>query len=101
MKPLDSLALLLPRFDPALCRHAAVLEAVGLVTCLHDMAVMGQTVQERRGLLQRMWGAGTLVLSNGVDAPVRLRRIANVALVYEVLVDQVVGRLQPPGVRRA
>ena len=29
-------------------------------------------IQERRGLLQRMWGAGTLVLSNGVDQPLRL-----------------------------
>lgn len=51
--------------------------------------VRGYTVQLKRGLVQRIGGGGTLVLSNGVDAPVRLRRIANVALVYEVLVDQV------------
>ncbi|GAA2067208.1 PH domain-containing protein [Microbacterium hatanonis] len=51
--------------------------------------VRGYTVQLKRGILQRIGGGGTLVLSNGVDAPVRLRRIANVALVYEVLVDQV------------
>lgn len=49
----------------------------------------GYTVQLRRGVFQRIGGGGTLVLSNGVDPPVRLRRIPNVALVYEVLVDQV------------
>lgn len=51
--------------------------------------VRGYTVQERRGLLQRMWGAGTLVLSNGVDQPLRLADIPSVALVHEALVDQV------------
>ncbi|MFG6445021.1 PH domain-containing protein [Microbacterium sp. P07] len=51
--------------------------------------VRGYTVQLRRGVFQRIGGGGTLVLSNGVDAPLRLRRIANVHLVYEVLVDQV------------
>lgn len=51
--------------------------------------VRGYTVQERRGLLQRMWGAGTLVLSNGVDQPMRLIDIPSVSLVHEALVDQV------------
>ncbi len=51
--------------------------------------VRGYTVQERRGLLQRMWGAGTLVLSNGVDQPLRLANVPSVALVHEALVDQV------------
>ena len=51
--------------------------------------VRGYTVQERRGLLQRMWGAGTLVLSNGVDQPLRLADVPSVALVHEALVDQV------------
>jgi membrane protein YdbS with pleckstrin-like domain len=51
--------------------------------------VRGYTVQERRGLLQRMWGAGTLVLSNGVDLPLRLANVPSVALVHEALVDQV------------
>jgi membrane protein YdbS with pleckstrin-like domain len=51
--------------------------------------VRGYTVQVRRGILQRIGGGGTLVLSNGIDAPLRLRRIPNVDLVYEVLVDQV------------
>lgn len=51
--------------------------------------VRGYTVQVRRGLLQRMWRTGTLVLSDGVDAPLRLRNIPDVQLVHEVLVDQV------------
>lgn len=49
----------------------------------------GYTIQVRRGPLQRMWGAGTLVLSNGMDAPMRLRNVPSVELVHEVLVDQV------------
>jgi membrane protein YdbS with pleckstrin-like domain len=49
----------------------------------------GYSVQLRRGPLQRMWGTGTLILTNGVDAPMRLRNIPDAALVHEVLVDQV------------
>jgi membrane protein YdbS with pleckstrin-like domain len=51
--------------------------------------VRGYSVQLRRGPLQRMWRTGTLVLSNGVDAPLRLRNIPDAVLVNEVLVDQV------------
>ena len=51
--------------------------------------VRGYTIQERRGVLQRMWGAGTLTLSNGVDPPMRLSDIPTVGLVHEALVDQV------------
>jgi membrane protein YdbS with pleckstrin-like domain len=51
--------------------------------------VRGYAIQERRGLLQRMWGAGTLVLSNGVDAPLRLTDVPSVELVHEALVGQV------------
>ncbi len=51
--------------------------------------VRGYSIQERRGLLQRMWGAGTLVLSNGVDQPLRLANVPSVGLVHEALVDQV------------
>ena len=40
--------------------------------------VRGYTIQERRGILQRMWGAGTLTLSNGVDQPLRLANIPSV-----------------------
>ena len=49
----------------------------------------GYTVAVRRGPLQRLWGAGTLTLSNGVDEPLRLNDIGHVRLVHEVLVDQV------------
>lgn len=51
--------------------------------------VRGYVIQERRGLLQRMWGAGTLVLSNGIDQPLRLTNVPSVRLVHEALVDQV------------
>ena len=51
--------------------------------------VRGYTIQVRRGILQRMWGAGTLTLSNGVDEPLRMANVPSVALVHEVLVDQV------------
>ena len=51
--------------------------------------VRGYSIQERRGLLQRMWGAGTLVLANGVDQPMRLVNVPSVDLVHEALVDQV------------
>lgn len=51
--------------------------------------VRGYTIVERRGILQRMWGAGTLTLSNGVDQPMRLVDVPSVALVHEALVDQV------------
>lgn len=49
----------------------------------------GYTIQVRRGPLQRMWGAGTLTLSNGVDEPMRLVNVPSVELVHEALVDQV------------
>jgi uncharacterized membrane protein YdbT with pleckstrin-like domain len=51
--------------------------------------VRGYTIVERRGILQRIWGAGTLTLSNGVDQPMRLVDVPSVALVHEALVDQV------------
>lgn len=49
----------------------------------------GYTISERRGPVQRMVGAGTLTLSNGVDAPFRLVDVPGVRLVHEVLADQV------------
>jgi len=51
--------------------------------------VRGYTIQETRGLVQRMWGAGTLTLSNGVDEPLVLANVPSVALVHEALIDQV------------
>ena len=49
----------------------------------------GYTISERRGPIQRMWGAGTLTLSNGVDAPLRMVDIPAVRLMNEALADQV------------
>lgn len=49
----------------------------------------GYTIGVRRGMLQRLWGAGTLTLSNGVDAPIRLVNVPNVTLVHETLADQI------------
>lgn len=51
--------------------------------------VRGYTIQVRRGILQRLWRTGTLVLSDGVDQPLRLEDVPHVALVHEALVDQV------------
>lgn len=49
----------------------------------------GYTIGVRRGMLQRMWGVGTITLSNGVDAPLRLVNVPNVTLVHETLADQI------------
>lgn len=51
--------------------------------------VRGYTIGVRRNLAQRMWGAGTITLSNGVDAPMRLTNVPNVTLVHEALADQI------------
>lgn len=49
----------------------------------------GYRISVRRGPLQRMWRCGTLTLDDGVDRPLELVNVPNVALVHEVLVDQV------------
>lgn len=49
----------------------------------------GYTISVRRGLIQRLWGAGTITLNNGVDAPLRLVNVPSVALVHETLADQI------------
>ncbi|MDW4573384.1 PH domain-containing protein [Microbacterium sp. M3] len=51
--------------------------------------VRGYTLKVHRGPLQRMWGAGTITLANGIDEPLRLADIPTVELVHEALVDQV------------
>ncbi|MFS0793204.1 PH domain-containing protein [Microbacterium sp. 1P10AE] len=51
--------------------------------------VRGYAIQMRRGILQRLWGAGTLTLSNGAEPPMRLKNVPHAALVHETLVDQV------------
>jgi len=49
----------------------------------------GYSIGVRRSILQRMWGAGTITLSNGVDEPLRLANIPSVTLVHETLADQI------------
>ncbi len=49
----------------------------------------GYTVSLRRGPIQRMWRAGTIILSNGVDEPLRLVNVPDVVLLQEVLADQI------------
>jgi len=49
----------------------------------------GYTIAVRRGPLQRLWGTGTITLSNGVDDPLRLPNVPNVTLVHETLADQI------------
>jgi membrane protein YdbS with pleckstrin-like domain len=49
----------------------------------------GYTISVRRGPLQRLWRSGTIVLSNGVDDPLRLANVPNVTLVHETLADQI------------
>ncbi|MGW9627116.1 PH domain-containing protein [Microbacterium sp. NPDC055521] len=51
--------------------------------------IRGYSISIRRGPLQRMWGAGTITLSNGSDEPVRLVNVPMASLVHEVLADQV------------
>lgn len=51
--------------------------------------VRGYSIAVRRGLLQRLWGAGTITLSNGLDAPLRMTNVPNVTLVHEALADQI------------
>jgi uncharacterized membrane protein YdbT with pleckstrin-like domain len=68
-----------------------VLERRGILSARRrELAhVRGYTLTVKRGLLQRMWGAGTITLRNGVDEPLRLANIPSVELVHEALVDQV------------
>ena len=49
----------------------------------------GYSVDVRRGVLQRIWGTGTITLSNGVDEPLRLLNVPGVGLVHETLADQI------------
>lgn len=48
----------------------------------------GYAISERRGPLQRLWGAGTLTLT-GADRTLRLVNVPSVRLVHETLADQV------------
>ena len=49
----------------------------------------GYSIAVRRGVLQRIWGAGTITLSDGQGETLRLRNVPSVTLVHETLADQV------------
>ncbi|MGO2745827.1 PH domain-containing protein [Microbacterium sp.] len=70
-------------------RRVIVRQGVGARQRSEISHVRGYSIGVRRGLLQRMGGAGTITLSNGMDVPVRLVNIPNVTLVHEALADQI------------
>ncbi|OZB85612.1 PH domain-containing protein [Microbacterium sp. 13-71-7] len=70
-------------------RRVIVRDGVGSRNSIEMSHARGYTISVRRGPLQRLVGAGTVLLSNGVDAPLRIRDVPNVALVQETLADQV------------
>lgn len=49
----------------------------------------GYGIRLRRGPLQRLWGAGTITLSDGTSPPLVLHDVPDAGLVHEVLADQV------------
>ena len=70
-------------------RRIIVRDGIGSRNSTEMSHARGYTISVRRGPLQRIVGAGTVLLSNGVDAPLRLRDVPNVALVQETLADQI------------
>lgn len=48
----------------------------------------GYAISVRRGLVQRLWGAGTITLDDGHGTAVQLRDVPSVSLVHETLADQ-------------
>jgi len=70
-------------------RRVIVREGLGARRRRELSHLRGYSIGVRRGPMQRLWGAGTITLSNGVDEPLRLRNVPMVALVHEVLADQV------------
>ena len=70
-------------------RRVIVRDGIGSRRSTEMSHARGYTITVRRGPLQRSVGAGTILLSNGVDAPLRLRDVPNVVLVQETLADQI------------
>lgn len=70
-------------------RRVIVSHGVGATSRQEMSHARGYTIGVRRGVLQRLWGVGTITLSNGVDAPLRLANVPNVTLVHETLADQI------------
>ena len=77
------------RTTPVTTRRVIARQGLG-ARSRHEMShARGYTIAVRRGPLQRLWGSGTIILSNGVDAPLRLPNVPNVTLVHETLADQI------------
>lgn len=70
-------------------RRVIVRDGLGARSRQEFSHTRGYSIAVRRGLLQRLWGSGTVILSNGVDAPLRLVNVPSVNLVHEALADQV------------
>lgn len=70
-------------------RRVIVRTGVGARRTREMSHTRGYTIDVRRGILQRMSGTGTITLSNGVDAPLRLVDVPDAALVHETLADQI------------
>jgi len=70
-------------------RRVIVRHGIGARHREEILHVRGYSIGVRRGILQRMSGAGTITLSNGMDPPVRLVNIPTVTLVHEALADQI------------
>jgi uncharacterized membrane protein YdbT with pleckstrin-like domain len=70
-------------------RRVIVHQGVGARNRREMSHARGYTIGVRRGVLQRLWGVGTITLSNGVDAPLRLANVPHVTLVHETLADQI------------
>ena len=49
----------------------------------------GYSIETRRGLWQRLWGTGTLTLSDGLEGKIVLVNVLRPRLVSEVLADQI------------
>lgn len=79
----------LSRSTTVTTRRVIVRDGIGSRHSTEISHARGYTITVHRGPLQRLVGAGNIALSNGVDAPLRLRDVPNVALVQEVLADQI------------
>ncbi len=70
-------------------RRVIVKDGLGARRSRELSHVRGYTIAVRRGVLQRIWGTGTITLSNGAGAVLKLVNVPSVSLVHETLVDQI------------
>ncbi|MFT4157014.1 MAG: PH domain-containing protein [Microbacterium sp.] len=70
-------------------RRVIVKQGIGSRSRRELSHARGYAISVHRGILQRLWGTGTISLTNGVDAPLKLVNVPNVTLVHETLADQI------------